>query len=55
MDSRSLDRTILQETLDGATMSIVIDPRVEESPPGFIRVFEDLRLVRDCLTYLRSN
>ena len=55
MDGKSLDRTILQETLDSATMSVVIDPRVEESPPGFIRVFEDLRLVRDYLTYLRSN
>tara|TARA_Y100000588_G_scaffold8876_1_gene10013 strand:+ start:1042 stop:2091 length:1050 start_codon:yes stop_codon:yes gene_type:complete len=40
---------------DGATMSVVIDPRVEESHPGFIRVFEDLRLARDYLTYLRSN
>ena len=47
MGGKPLDRIILQETLDGATMSVVIDPCVEESPPGFIRVFEDLRLARD--------
>ena len=40
---------------DGATMSVVIDPRVEESNPGFIRVFEDLRLARNYLNFLRSN
>ena len=40
---------------DGATMTAIIDPRVEESHPGFIRVFEDLRLARDYLNYLRSE
>ena len=40
---------------DGATMTAIIDPRVEESHPGFIRVFEDLRLARDYLTYIRAD
>ena len=35
---------------DGATMTAIIDPCVEESNPGFIRAFEDLRLARDYLT-----
>ena len=40
---------------DGATMTAIIDPRVEETHPGFIRVFEDLRLARDYLTFIRTN
>jgi len=40
---------------DGATMTAIIDPRVEESHPGFIKVFEDLRMARDYLLYIRSE